>query len=136
MNTQGKSSINESKTTMFPSMLMRSAGLSALVAGVCFIIVGWLHPLNIPSSITTATWANVHLVAMAMSIFGLFGMAGLYARQVEKSGWLGLVGFVLFSVWLGYALFSEGQAQSSEAIAKYPVHMVDRMYYYLQINSS
>ncbi|HEY3473753.1 MAG TPA: hypothetical protein VGK56_04035 [Anaerolineales bacterium] len=28
-------------------------------------------------------------------------MAGLYARQAEKSGWLGLAGFVLFSLWLG-----------------------------------
>ena len=25
----------------------------------------------------------------------LFGLVGLYARQVEKTGWLGLVGFVL-----------------------------------------
>lgn len=100
MNSQGKSANNENKTMMIPSMLMRWAGLSALVAGLCFIVVGWLHPLNLPSSVTTATWANVHLVAMAMSIFGLFGLAGLYARQAEKSGWLGLVGFVLFSVWL------------------------------------
>lgn len=79
---------------------MRLTGLSALVAGLCFIIVGLFHPLNVPSSVTTATWANVHLVAIAMSIFGLFGMAGLYARQAKKSGWMGLVGFVLFSVWL------------------------------------
>ena len=79
---------------------MRLAGLSALVAGLCFIIVGLFHPLNIPASVTTATWTNVHLVAIAMSIFGLFGMAGLYARQAEKSGWVGLVGFLLFSVWL------------------------------------
>lgn len=80
--------------------IMRLAGLSALVAGLCFIIVGLFHPLNVPSAVTTATWTNVHLVAIAMSLFGLFGMAGLYARQAKKSGWLGLVGFVLFSVWL------------------------------------
>lgn len=86
------------KTTA--SNLIRLAGLSALVAGLCFIIVGLFHPLNVPSSVITATWANVHLVAIAMSIFGLFGLAGLYARQAEKSGWMGLVGFVLFSVWL------------------------------------
>ncbi|MEZ4869495.1 MAG: hypothetical protein R3C14_49685 [Caldilineaceae bacterium] len=79
---------------------MRLAGLSALVAGLCFIIVGLFHPLNIPSSVTTAAWTNVHLVAIVMSIFGLFGLAGLYARQAEKFGWFGLAGFVLFSVWL------------------------------------
>jgi hypothetical protein len=27
-------------------------------------------------------------------------MTGLYARQAEKSGWLGLVGYILFSLWL------------------------------------
>lgn len=79
---------------------MRLAGLSALVAGLCFIVVGLFHPLNVPSSVTTATWVNVHLVAIAMSIFGLFGMAGLYARQAKMTGWLGLAGFVLFGVWL------------------------------------
>jgi hypothetical protein len=35
-----------------------------------------------------------------VSFFGLLGMAGLYARQAVKSGWLGLVGYVLFSLWL------------------------------------
>ena len=30
--------------------------------------------------------------------FGLFGIAGIYARQVEKSGWLGLAGYLLFSL--------------------------------------
>ena len=79
---------------------LRLAGLSALVAGLGFIVVGLFHPLNIPSSVTTATWTTVHLVAIAMSLFGLLGMAGLYVRQAQKIGWLGLVGFVLFSVWL------------------------------------
>jgi hypothetical protein len=27
-------------------------------------------------------------------------MAGLYARQVEESGWLGLAGFLLFTAWM------------------------------------
>ena len=96
MNTKGKSSIKESKPN-----LMRWAGLSAAVAGLCFIVVGMFHQVNVPSSVTTATWVNVHIVAIAMGFFGLFGMVGLYARQVEKAGWLGLAGFVLFSLWLG-----------------------------------
>jgi hypothetical protein len=35
-----------------------------------------------------------------MSLLGLFGMAGLYIRQAVKVGWLGLVGYILFSFWL------------------------------------
>jgi hypothetical protein len=57
------------------------------------------HPLNEPSAIN-ATWVNVHIAATALGFFGLFGMAGLYVRQVEESGWLGLAGFLLFTVWM------------------------------------
>ena len=82
------------------STLMRLAGLSAILAGVCFLVIGMFHPVNIPSSVTTDTWVIVHYFATALGFFGLFGMAGLYARQVEKAGWLGLAGFILFSAWM------------------------------------
>jgi hypothetical protein len=85
---------------MTTSTLMRLAGLSAMAAGLCFIVMGVFHPVNVPSSVTTATWVNVHIFATALGFFGLFGMAGLYARQVEESGWLGLAGFLLFTVWM------------------------------------
>lgn len=86
------------------STLIRLAGLSAVLSGIGFIIVGMFHPLNVPSAVTTPAWINVHIVAIAMCFFGLYGMAGLYARQAEKSGWLGLVGFVLFSLWLALTM--------------------------------
>jgi len=100
MNTNRKTPIQESKAKITASTLMRLAGLSAMLAGLCFLVLGMFHPLNIPSSVTTATWVNVHIFATALGFFGLFGMAGLYARQVEKSGWLGLAGFLLFSLWM------------------------------------
>jgi hypothetical protein len=100
MNAKGKTSINENKTKITASTLMRLAGLSAILAGLCFIVIGMFHPVNVPASVTTATWVNVHIFATALGFFGLFGMAGLYVRQSEKSGWLGLVGFLLFSVWM------------------------------------
>lgn len=98
MNAKGNS-IKKSKAIMTASTLMRLAGVSAMLAGLCFIIIGMFHPENVPSSVTTAVWINVHIAATALGFFGLFGMAGLYARQVEKSGWLGLAGFLLLSVW-------------------------------------
>ena len=54
-----------------------------------------LHPLPL------LTWVNVHIFAAAMGFFGLLGIAGLYARQAEKSGWLGLAGFLLFQPMAG-----------------------------------
>ena len=89
---------------MTAANLIRWAGMSALVAGVCYVVVGVFHPLNIPESVTTQRWIIVHVIAMAMSFFGLLGMAGLYARQAEKSGWLGLAGYLLLSLWLALIL--------------------------------
>jgi hypothetical protein len=104
MNTKRKSSHQESTSRMNTSMLFRMAGLSAVVAGLCAIVVGMFHPVNIPSSVTTAVWVNVHIAAIAMGFFGIFGLAGLYARQVGKAGWLGLAGFVLYSLWLALVM--------------------------------
>ena len=99
MNGKGMIPIQQ-RRRMTAAALMRLAGLSAVAAGLGFIVIGLFHQENVPASVTTATWVNVHIVATAMGFFGLFGLAGLYARQVEKSGWLGLVGFIMFSIWL------------------------------------
>ncbi len=80
------------------SKLIRWAGLSAMVAGIFYMLVGMFHPLNVLSSVTTTRWVIVHILATAMCFFVLLGLAGLYARQAEKSGWLGLAGFFLFSL--------------------------------------
>ena len=109
MNAKGKTSIKKSNSIMTATTLMRWAGGSAIVAGLCFIVIGTLHPINEPSAVTTAAWLYAHIAATALGFFGLFGMAGLYARQAEKSGWLGLIGFLLFSIWMtmvsGFSLF-------------------------------
>jgi hypothetical protein len=63
------------------------------------MLVGIFHPANVPSSVTTTRWEIVHYLACAMSFFGVLGLAGLYARQAVKTGWLGLVGYVLLSLW-------------------------------------
>lgn len=80
-------------------VLIRLAGLSALVAGVCYVLVGIFHPANIPASVVTTRWEIVHVIACAMSFFGLLGLTGLYARQAVKTGWMGFVGYLLLSLW-------------------------------------
>jgi hypothetical protein len=99
MNAKGKNSTKENKARITASTLMRLAGLSAMAAGLCFLVIGMFHPVNVPSAVNE-TWVNVHIFATALGFFGLFGMAGLYARQVEESGWMGLAGFLLFTVWM------------------------------------
>jgi hypothetical protein len=84
--------------------LIRWSGPAALAAGVSYALVGVFHPPNILASVTTPTWLVVHVLAMAMSIFGLVGLTGIYARQAEKSGWLGLAGYLLLTLWLALIL--------------------------------
>jgi hypothetical protein len=78
---------------------LRLAGLSAVLAGICYVLVGLFHPANVASSVTTTPWQVVHILACAVCFFGLLGMAGLYARQAVRSGWLGLTGYILLSLW-------------------------------------
>jgi hypothetical protein len=109
MNAKGTTSTHESKVVMTAPALMRWAGGSAIAAGLCLLVIGMLHPVNIPSAVTTSSWLYAHIAATALGFFGLFGMAGLYARQAEETGWPGLIGFVLFSTWMtlvsGFSLF-------------------------------
>jgi hypothetical protein len=53
-------------------------------------------------AVTTTYWAIIQTLKTAMCIFGLLGVTGLYARQAHAAGWLGLAGYLLFSLF--YAL--------------------------------
>ena len=99
MNTNRKTG-KESPRKITASNLIRWAGFSVMIAGIFFVLVGLFHPLNILSSVTTAQWGVVHILATAMGFFGLFGLTGIYARQAEESGWMGLAGYILLSLWL------------------------------------
>jgi hypothetical protein len=80
--------------------LLRLAGLSAVIGGSCYVLVGALHPANVAASVIGTRWAAVHVLACATSFFGLLGLAGLHARQATRTGWMGLIGMVLLSLWL------------------------------------
>lgn len=91
--------------------LFRWAGVSALVAGILFVAVAVFHPVERFASVTTSQWIVVDFLAIAMCFFGLLGITGIYVRQAEKAGWLGLAGYLLLCLWLvlttGY-VFAEG----------------------------
>jgi hypothetical protein len=87
-------------TTFTSDSLFRAAGLCALIAGSCYVVVGIFHPANVPSSVTTTRWEVVHLLMCAVCFFGVLGMAGLYARQAARTGWTLLAGFLMLELWL------------------------------------
>jgi hypothetical protein len=84
------------------SSLIRWAGLSALVAGIIFAGIQPIHPPDVLSSVTTGAWTIIISLKFAMCLLFLIGIAGIYARQVEEAGWLGLAGFLLLILcwWL------------------------------------
>jgi hypothetical protein len=81
------------------SSVIRWAGLSAMAAGIIFAGIQPIHPPDVFSSVATPRWAIVHYFSTAMCFLALLGITGLYARQVNEAGWLGLAGYIVFSLF-------------------------------------
>jgi hypothetical protein len=84
---------------MNASNLFRWSGLSVMAAGILFIVIQLIHPSDVLSSVSTDRWVIVHCLGILMSVLAIFGVTGLYVRQATAAGWLGLVGYVLFSLF-------------------------------------
>jgi hypothetical protein len=97
MNTNRKAS-KETTMKITASNLIRWTGLSAMAAGIIFAGIQPIHPPDVLASVTTSAWAIITSLKLVMCFFFLLGITGIYARQVEESGWLGLAGYLLFSL--------------------------------------
>jgi hypothetical protein len=75
-----------------------------MCSGILYIVIQGIHPADVLSSVTTAQWAIVHYLSLVMSFLGLLGVAGIYARQAEETGWLGLSGYLLLSLFYALAV--------------------------------
>ena len=80
------------------SGLIRCAGLAALTAGIIFAGIQPVHPPDEASSVTSRAWAIITLLKFVMCFLFLVGITGIYARQAQQSGWLGLLGYLVFSL--------------------------------------
>jgi hypothetical protein len=99
MNTTPQTTIKESKMKVTTPNLIRAAGLAAVVAGTIFAVIQPIHPPDVLASVNTSAFIIITSFKTVMSIFGLLGITGLYARQVEKTGWLGLAGYLLLTIF-------------------------------------
>lgn len=90
--------IRESKMKPTASNVIRWAGLAAMVAGIIYAGIQPIHPADFVASVTTDAWSIITPLKTAMAFLFLLGVTGIYARQVSKAGWLGLVGFLMFSL--------------------------------------
>jgi hypothetical protein len=80
------------------SNLIRFAGLAAVPAGIVFAGIQPIHPPDVVESVTTSAWAIITPLKTAMCMLFLVGITGIYARQVNEAGWLGLAGFFMLSL--------------------------------------
>jgi hypothetical protein len=111
MSINQKTTIKESSKKITAANLIRWSGLAAMMAGIIFVAIQPIHPADVLSSVTTSSWAAIMFFKTAMSILFVYGITGLYARQVEESGWLGLTGFLMFSLtWMLHAAFIFAEA--------------------------
>jgi hypothetical protein len=81
-----------------PTTLTRAAGVAAAAAGALFVGINIGHPHLDVTSITTTEVVVRNSLKVLMAGLALAGITGMYLQQVRKTGVLGLVGYVLFSV--------------------------------------
>jgi hypothetical protein len=103
-NTSRQTAIKESKMKITGSKMIHGAGLAAMGAGFLYITIQAIHPLDVLSSVTTAQWAITHYLSIVMDLLAMLGVTGIFARQVEKSGWLGLASYLLFSGFWAFSM--------------------------------
>lgn len=88
----------ETKMQITAPKIIRWSGLAAIVAGLIFAGIQPIHPPDVVASVTTTAWGIITSLKTAMCLLFLLGITGLYARQVNKAGWLGLAGFLVLSL--------------------------------------
>ncbi len=94
---------------MSSSTLIRYGGLAALAGGTLFMIAESLSLLLVrysdyAESATTGTFVAQQMLFLLGTILLLGGLVGLYARQSEAAGRLGLAGFLV--AFVGTALLA------------------------------
>lgn len=123
MNTARRATIttsNDKEITVqnTSSKLIRWSGLAAVVAGLIFAGIQPIHPPDVVASVNTSAWGIITALKTVMCLLFLLGIVGLYARQVNKVGWLGLAGYLLLSLsWALQTAFVFAEAFIMPALA-------------------
>jgi hypothetical protein len=88
--------------TITTTTLTRGAAAAAVGAGLIFIGVQINHPHLDAVTVTSTEMAVRSSLKVVMAGLALFGITGLYVRQIKQTGVVGLVGYLLLAT--GYFL--------------------------------
>jgi len=90
---------------MLTTNLIRWSGLIAVLGGILFPVAAIIHPNGEDlAAVNMPNWVPAHLLGFVSVTLMHLSLIGLYARQVEQAGWLGLIGFVLAFVGGAFAI--------------------------------
>lgn len=73
--------------------LIRRSGLLAIAAGAYMVVLPFVHPSD-AAGVQSAAWVPVHLLYFAALTVILLVLVGIFARQLQRAGRLGLAGFL------------------------------------------
>ena len=76
-----------------PMALIRRSGLLAIAAGAYMIVLPFVHPSD-DVGVQSAAWLPVHLLYFAALMVILLALVGIFARQLQRAGRLGVAGFL------------------------------------------
>jgi hypothetical protein len=88
----------EKATRISPMALIRRSGLLAVAGGAYMVVMPFVHP----ESPQSAAWVPVHFVYFASLAVVLLALVGIFARQIERAGRLGVAAFL--AAFLGTAM--------------------------------
>ena len=81
----------------------RSATAMALLVASALRVVSWAFYPSGPGSALQDAWVAVHIGLLISGLLFLFGLLGIYSRQVEQVGILGMIGFA--AAFIGTSIF-------------------------------
>ena len=80
---------------MFSEKVIRWSGLVLAIGGVVAALFWILHPEESVLLTDTAGYQREHILDVVALMLVIPGLMGLYARLVNRTGWLGFAGFVV-----------------------------------------
>jgi len=86
---------------MLANRLIRWSGLVLILVGVLLLLLGIFPSLLLPTDkpmldwVLDNEWPLLSVLAFVLSVLIPLALLGLYARQVNEAGLLGLIGFVI-----------------------------------------
>jgi hypothetical protein len=111
-HTESQVTASMARPSITVAQLIRWSGLVNILAGILYALETLLHPARditklaaiTQQSVLGVSWYVSHTLGIAAGLLGLIGVIGLYIRQFDKLGWLGLAGFI--TTMLGTAMLA------------------------------